>query len=140
MNGVIDYFYYKGKKYGDGTIVKFKDTSGKDVKYGKYYGVGRFFYKMETPDKQYSGHHNCTFAEEYDIAEIVVPVLYRSIQDVQICKDTDCNDMFYAWIIYIVVMIFVSITTSKIIGWVIATIVFVNYRKSKLYVKKKGGK
>lgn len=140
MNGLIDHFYHKGKKYGYGTIVKFTDDSNKDVKYGRYNGVGRFFDKMETPEVEYTGHSKCTFADVGDIEEIIVPVFYRSIPDVKICKDTECNDMFYAWVLYIVAMLFISITNSRLIGWVSATIIFINYRHSKLYMKKKGGK
>jgi hypothetical protein len=140
MSNMIDYFRYKGVRYGCGTVVKFKNKNKHDVEYGKYFGMSCLFKKMISPDKPYVGSIENTIVQSEDIEEIVVPVLYNSIEKIKKCNDTDSNDMFYAWIFYIAVMLFISIIKCQLIGWIFATIVFYNYRRGKLYEKKNGDK
>ncbi len=124
----MDYFKYNGICYYAGTIVKFKDG-----RYGKYRGYGDGFDYVVPQGEEYI-ETNCITCNGADlIEEIIKPIKFADRKFVKIRKDTESNDMFYAWIWYIVYMLFISITTDAILGWIVGTIVFVIYRHKKLY-------
>ena len=68
------------------------------------------------------------------IEEIILPI---EVENVQITlptskKDWEDNDMMWAWIIYIAVMVGSLIFKQFYIIWAIATIIFFNYRRKRL--------
>ena len=131
-----NYFEYCGKKYYEGTIVEFKNDNR--YKYGEYDGVEDLFTSMISPTEYEANGRVKLLGHNHEIKRIVKAIDSASkVEYIKAYKDTDCNDMFYAWILYIVTMLFVSITTSRIIGWIGITLYFIYYRHNKLYVSKR---
>ena len=137
------YFKYYGHKYYEGTIVEFNDTGYPKAKYGEYTGKGGLFVAMVSPTERFE-NNNCLFvfdnltSRNRKIVRIVKAIENQNkVEMVKVYNDTGCSDMFYAWIAYIVAMIFFSITYNRIIWWIIITSIFYSYRKRKLYVSKR---
>lgn len=133
----VTYFTFKGNRYKYGTIVKFveKDYRKETYQYGMYDGVDNIFVYLDGPNGKETGWYIMVNNED-EIEEIIKPVIWKKEEWVKTSKDTESEDMFYAWIIYIVVMLFMFIFNDRIIGWIVATIIFYFYRHSKLYTKK----
>lgn len=133
----VTYFTFKGNRYKYGTIVKFveKDYRKETYQYGMYDGVDNIFVYLDEPNGKETGWYIMVNNED-EIEEIIKPVIWKKEEWVKTSKDTESEDMFYAWIIYIAVMLFMFIFNDRIIGWIVATIVFYYYRHSKLYTKK----
>lgn len=133
----VTYFTFKGNRYKYGTIVKFveKDYRKETYQYGMYDGVDNIFVYLDGPNGKETGWYIMVNNED-EIEEIIKPVIWKKEEWVKTSKDTESEDMFYAWIIYIAVMLFMFIFNDRIIGWIVATIVFYFYRHSKLYTKK----
>lgn len=133
----VTYFTFKGNRYKYGTIVKFveKDYRKETYQYGMYDGVDNIFVYLDGPNGKETGWYIMVNNED-EIEEIIKPVIWKKEEWIKTSKDTESEDMFYAWIIYIVVMLFMFIFNDRIIGWIVATIIFYFYRHSKLYTKK----
>ena len=133
----VTYFTFKGNRYKYGTIVKFapKDYRKSTYQYAMYDGVDSTFVYLDGPNGKETGWYTMVNNED-EIEEIIKPVIWKKEEWVKTSKDTESEDMFYAWIIYIAVMLFMFIFNDRIIGWIAATIVFYYYRHSKLYTKK----
>ena len=130
-----NYFEYNGKKYYEGTIIEFEDK-GK-IKYGEYSGSGDVFTSMTTPDTYEANGRAGFFADGMTVQRVIKPIdSYSKIEMVKAYKDTECDHMFYAWVVYITVMIFATLLNERLIAWVCITIYFCVYRKRKLYVSK----
>ena len=128
-----DYFIFDGQKYYSGTIVKFKHSLCNRYSYGKYYGVGDFFQEHRMPGEPEQSASYIVSSKEREIESIVVPFTKQLY--VKKYKDTECSDMFYAWVAYIACMIFFTLTYDRIGWWLLCTVIFLNYRHSQLYVK-----
>lgn len=128
MSNVVNYFNYNGVNYYAGTIVKFE--SGK---FGRYRGYSDGFDIVKLKDGNYIDTNWITCSSAEKIVEIIKPITFFNRKFVKVQKDTQNDDMFYAWIWYIVYMLFISITTDAILGWIIGTICFLIYRHKKLY-------
>lgn len=134
MNGENEYFIFNGVKYYAGTIVKFNDGS-----YGRYTGRFYIFDSLELEDEKFVKvkNKNTDCKSKQSIVEVVRPIRKSDRKFIKVQKDTDNNNMFYAWIIYIVGMLFASITTQALQGWIVGTYIFYKYRRSQLYVEDK---
>ena len=66
-----DFFLFNGKKYGIGTIVKFKDGNYKDVNYGKFSGKENYFYKMDSPYVEQDQTYELIFMGVHHIEKII---------------------------------------------------------------------
>lgn len=134
---IKNYFVYNGNRYYEGTIVKFNKTPYVGANYGKYTGTAKLFTAMNSPT-EYAANGNYLFElKAEDAVQVVNPIAENQIEYVKAYKDTDSNDMFYAWVAYIAVMLFFAICNGRIFGWIAATIVFISYRHNKLYVTKR---
>ena len=134
-----NYFEYSGNRYYEGTIVEFDNTGYPQAKYGEYTGTADLFTIMKSPTERFANDTRLLFMNnEHNIVRIVNAVdSYSKVEKIKVYKDTDCNDMFYAWIAYIVAMIFATILYDRLIAWLLITVIFYFYRKSKLYVSKR---
>lgn len=133
----VTYFTFKGNRYKYGTIVKFteKDYRKETYQYGMYDGVDNIFVYLDGPNGKETGWYIMVNNED-EIEEIIKPVIWKKEEWVKTSKDTESEDMLYAWIIYIAVMLFMFFFNDRIFGWIVATIIFYFYRHSKLYTKK----
>ena len=132
----MNYFKHKGEKYYEGTIVEFEDR-GK-VKYGEYTGSGDLFTSMISPTEYEANGKVGFFADNVNIKRIVKAVnSYSKIEKVKAYRDTDCDDMFYAWVAYIAAMIFVTLFNGRVFAWACITVIFYCYRNNKLYMAKR---
>lgn len=70
----------------------------------------------------------------FAIEEIILPIEVENVQTALPTskKDWEDNDMMWAWIIYIAVMVGSLIFKQFYIIWAIATIIFFNYRRKRL--------
>lgn len=128
MNDSVNFFNYNGINYYAGTIVKFE--SGE---LGRYRGYGDGFDLIELKDGKYTDTNRITFGRSKTITKIILPITFFDRKFEKVQKDTQNDDMFYAWILYIVYMLFISITTDAILGWIVGTIIFIVYRHKRLY-------
>lgn len=135
---MTDYFTFQEKRYAKGTIVKFKDeflnkrnhTEGYD--YGYFTGCLSFLeYNLEKKRTRHTIAYSCD--SEKIIESIVHEEVYEGPIYVKVLKDTQSNDMFYAWVAYVVFMFFSLCCTGTIYGWIAASLVFWPYRHNKLY-------
>ena len=133
---LVDYFTFQGKKYAKGTIVEFTDAflqcRNYPTKYGYYNGCGLFqYYDLSTGKTSFS----CAFASESEtfVKEIITEIPYEGPKYVKTYKDTESNDMFYAWITYIFLMICCAFCHGAIYGWIALSIWFWPYRFKQLY-------
>ena len=137
-----NYFEHNGKKYYEGTIVEFNNTGYPQAKYGKYYGNADLFTLMKSPTESFANDKRLIIAnmcgnDRGQIVRVVKEVdKYSKVEKVKAYNDTDCDDMFYAWIAYIAAMVFFTLFYNRIGWWALTTVIFYNYRKSKLYVSK----
>ncbi len=133
------YFEYKGHRYYEGTIAEFDNTGYPQAKYGKYSGVDDLFIAMISPTECFCNNRRLFSANEDNRKIIRFVKMVNNPYNIEMIKaynDTDSDDMFYAWVIYIIAMIFSALTYDRIGWWIIITIIFYNYRKNKLYVSK----
>ena len=133
----VTYFTFKGNRYKYGTVVKFasKDYRKETYQYGMYDGVDNIFVYLDESNGKETGWYTMINNED-EIEEIIKPVIWKKEEWVKTSKDTESEDMLYAWIIYIAVMLFMFFFNDRIFGWIVATIIFYFYRHSKLYTKK----
>ena len=125
-----DYFIFNKIKYYAGTIVKFNDGS-----YGKYEGWGNVFSSFKLEDGEFVESKNADYRGRWPIVEIVRPIRKSDRRFIKVQKDTDNDNMFYAWIIYITGMLFACITTQPLKCWIVGTYIFYKYRRSQLYAE-----
>lgn len=137
-NKMTDYFTFQGKRYAKGTIVKFKDEFISKRNISEGYELGYFnghlaFLEYNAEKKR--THHTIAFAcdSEKIIESIVHEEVYEGPIYVKVLKDTQSDDMLYAWIAYIVFMLFSLCCTGTIYGWIAASLWFWPYRHNKLY-------
>ena len=128
MNKVIDYFKHDGICYYAGTIVEFYDGQ-----YGRYSGNGETFNIVVLENGNFIENNWIVFKSNYPIKRIIEPVTCFERKFVKVQKDTQSDDMFYAWFFYIIWMLFISITTFRVFGWIVGTLYFLIYRHGKLY-------
>lgn len=129
-----NYFVFQNKRYYAGTIVQLKHIKNNHKEYGKYEGVNDLFLEVDINGNA-GARNTATILKEEDIKNVVYCVDKPTY--VKKYKDTDCSDMFYAWVMYIVSMVFFSLTYSRIGWWILITTIFIRYRYNKLYVEVK---
>ena len=91
------------------------------------------FNKVELKDEEFITGKHTSYLDHGGIVEIIRPVRKYERKFIKVQKDTDNDDMFYAWIMYIAWMLFMSITTGAIQGWIVGTYIFYKYRRKQLY-------
>lgn len=154
LTNMAQFFIYNGKIYTQHTIIKvsqsYIDAHANDKEpIWPYY---RFMRKYILDNKVYYEFQICkadvlgewlnyatsftTYPSELKslIEDIVVPVEVENMQiDLpKAKKDWEDSDTILAWIIYIAVMIGSLIFKQFYIIWLIATIIFFNYRRKRL--------
>ena len=129
-----NYFIFQGRRYYAGTIVRIKHVKENHKEYGKYEGVNDLFLEVDITGNP-GDRKTETILKEEDIESVVHSVDKPTY--VKKYKDTDCSDMFYAWIVYIACMIFFTLTYQRVLWWILITAMFIGYRRSKLYVEQK---
>ena len=140
MNWKIEkYFVYQGKRYYEGTIVEFDSTGWENAKYGEYGGTNNLFTVIKSPTERFCNDRCKVFADsEHHIIRIVKAVERESdIEMIKAYKDTECSDMLYAWIFYIVSMIAATLLYDRVMAWILLSLWFWPYRRSKLYIPKR---
>lgn len=132
----VNYFTFNGENYYVGTIVAFKSWIDGKIYYAKYTGERDVFVEVKqrlngcyTPDVR--PYKYCL--GESHIVEIIHPVPKNKVRSVKYKKDTESNDMFYAWVYYILFMFFISFTVWAVYGWIFGSYYFWRYRHDKLY-------
>lgn len=150
------FFEFKGKCYGPGTVVKFKSCHcreiwGKERTHGKYTGCNKFYgwqnFIGGYDDKHFelgstSFNENEQSAEDI-IEKIVVPreVPYKAYKKRKYpVSDWEEPELIMWWVVYLFVM-FVSeifVWPLRLFLWAVASIVFFGCRKTFLdkYIKK----
>ena len=145
--GVIQYFEFKGVKYGIGTIAKI--PLSRDIRWiplekyiheAQFAGGGRFVF-TKFPGELYlfesSGHFSGKY-EEY--IEIIEPVYYQEPEPLKpqnIFLRTESgswdahNDVCVGLIWYIIVMIVGIIFNERLLIWIAATIYFFLWKSKK---------
>ena len=142
-----NYFIHNGKKYKSGDIVIIKELishytctfTNKKVKF-LYYENDKDLYIVEYNNniETYTGNFFSKFfcGSESDVLEKqkfqfantnVNENNKRSLTD-----ELNVDGLFIAWVWYIVIMMFAAILYDRIFIWVIASIIFFNYRNKKL--------
>lgn len=144
----VNYFTFNGENYYVGTIVVYRRWLDGTLHYARYTGERDVFEQVEEKSNcrctryvpvmyQNSGtigmHVGTCYLEEKYIVEIVHPVHKDQIRSVKYMKDTESNDMFDAWVYYILFMLLISVTTWNVYGWILGSVVFWRYRHDKLY-------
>lgn len=134
-----NYFSFNGQKYYVGTIVKLNNAAPHPYPYAKYAMYDEcsgLFVAMSSTEEPYMNGRWMMPLKEKDIEYVVKQIDRNNIEYVKEYKDTECDDMFYAWFTYIVAMFFAMFLNSRILAWILFTIIFANYRHNKLYVAK----
>ena len=133
-----NYFVFKGQKYYIGTIVELGNVAPYPFPYAKHAifdANSGLFIAMASPTEYYKGHW-CMKLTEQNIKCIVKPVGANNIEYVKAYKDTECDDMFYAWITYLAAMFFALFLNGRILALISLTVIFITYRRNKLNVPK----
>ena len=144
-NHTKNYFDFKGKRYGVGTLVKIKPggtyTSKREIE--RCNGIamfknglesGRFYFSgVIPPGTVYCGLVVCGNLED-SIEEILDPVYYEYKPTWQIAKDNYKNtpknrraDISPGTILYETAMLVGIIFNARIIIWIVATILYLRY-------------
>lgn len=134
----IDYMIIEGAKYARGTIFEFDDywQNKYGDKYGMYDGTDCFFFYHDNDLNKIGGRdwRNPFDPFENHIAKIITPILWQKADLVKAQLDTQNDNMFYAWILYIFAMLVSTIFNGQIFLWAGWTYVFYKYRKEQLYI------
>ena len=140
-----NYFVYNGKRYGPGTIFKIKnpnskcyyDTEAQAVFIGCNHDND--FYIFTVYDKTYRYHKNCFYNSLIEViggadVETASKYMPRSMQNKEYSfrKELDIDGMLIAWLWYVFIVAIGTIFYARIIIWIIASVVFFNYRSQKL--------
>ncbi len=136
MGKKVNYFTFNGENYYVGTIVVFKSWIDGKTYYAKYTGERDMFTEVKQRLNGCYTPNVCPktcYLDESDIVEIIHPVPKNKVRSVKYMKDTESNDMFYAWVYYILFMLVISVTTFAVYGWIFGSIYFWRYRHDKLY-------
>lgn len=128
----MDYFEYKGVKYGVGTTAKLKTLWG-GVYETIFIGGKRQFYSPCSS--------NSIFPKEDYIIEIVKPVYYEEAKTTSQPKDNRVRpfkgDVQIGWIWYIIIMVVGSIFNDRLLIWIGATAYFFLWKNGYLNGDKK---
>ena len=143
-NHTRNYFYYKGKCYGVGTVVKIKpETYGSGREIERCNGVAKFvggldsgylkFSGIVPPGDSYCGIAIMTNPEDR-IEKIIEPVYYEYKSTWQVALDNykktpkNCRaDIAPGTIFYIVAMVVGTIFKARVGIWILATIIYIRY-------------
>lgn len=148
------YFYYKGKTYSSGTVIKISQAycnaySYRDKPIWPYAKFDRKFVKdsleyyvfsicnidMAGQWRKYTGSFIINTIElDAVIEQIIKPLEIKNVELVipEQKMDWEDNNVLLLWAIYIAVMVGSLIFKQFYIIWVVATCVFIKYRKEML--------
>jgi hypothetical protein len=143
-NHTRNYFDYKGKRYGVGTVVKIKwEPYGSRREIERCNGIAKFvggldsgylkFSGIVPPGERYCGIAIMTNPDDR-IEEIIEPVYYEHKSNWQIAMENRKKtpperrpDIAPGTILYIAVMLVGSIFKGNWVIWIIATCVYIKY-------------
>jgi hypothetical protein len=130
-----DYFVYNGRRYNVGDLIPFMFFDGK---IGKLYRTQVEFLYYNTNTKEYFIK---VYGKEYRYTETI---FYQNICNPVAPRAPDTHNKFtfsdelnidgllIAWIWYVFIMAVAVIFYDRIAIWILASIVFFNYRNKKL--------
>ena len=136
MNNPNDYFEYNGKKYGVGTMYRYKSSITGEYVYDIYWGNnsnGKYVFGQLGSNISGSGWDPKEFQENKDIEIIEVEKTNNRISK---GKPTSYVDTSIGWIWYIIIMIVGAIFNDRFLIWIMTTIIFFLWKNGKLRGKK----
>lgn len=113
---IISHYPYTDHRYFEKAFFTYYDVENDRVWYQMYYTGRRFGVPMELFLKRFGG-----VTGDFDAGQH--PPEIKQLKDSQIPK------LFIGWAWYIVIMAFLTITTVRLGGWAITSILFFNWRK-----------
>ena len=135
------YFLRNGQKYDTGTMIRIKQFN---YVTGKLYEIDAKFISYDFENNKYELEIN-NIIKKYsknDFDRMLCGIVvennneYRSYQLVQRNKtfkdELDVDGLLFAWMWYIFIMAIATIFYERIGIWILASIIFFNYRNKKL--------
>lgn len=132
-----NYFVHNGRQYNAGDLIPFRFF---DCRVGKSYEtqVKFLYYNTETEEyivevygKEYSYKENLFYKNMYNIASPRAPAV--NVNDQHTFSDElNIDGLLISWIWYVFIMVVGVIFHDRIGIWILASVVFFNYRKRKL--------
>ena len=132
MNNPNDYFEYNGKKYGVGTMYRYKSSITGEYVYNIYWGNnsnGKYVFGRLGSNVSGSGWGPKEFQENKDIEIIEVEKTNKRISK---GKPTSYVDTSVGWIWYIIVMGLSFLFKDWYLIWFGATLTFIVWISNKL--------
>ena len=133
----VEYFLrYRGKCYGVGTMLKFKQNLCTYVGTIQSFTHNGMWLLVNTGSEYYLSR---VHSLDNTILEIIIPVYVDEPEKIVTKHRTSPpeDDIFYGWIVYIAVMIVGTIFNERFAIWVFASLVFFLWKKGFLSGGKK---
>lgn len=133
-----NYFVHNGRQYNTGELIPFRFF---DYRVGRSYDtqVKFLYYDTETKEyfievygKEYNYTENLFYRNMYNVASPRAPAANVNNNKHTFSDELNIDGLLIAWIWYVFIML-VSIVFHDRIGiWILASIIFFNYRSKKL--------
>lgn len=138
---IQNYFIYNGKKYYSGTVIKIEYYQGiKEVVFLGYRPERKEYAVSFYPDRTVWYRENDFYKELIDVTDTVNNYYVNWAQKEEerlhpkltVARELNIDGMLIAWSWYLFIML-VSVIFKDCIGiWILASVVFFNYRNKKL--------
>ena len=130
-----DYFVYNDRRYNAGDLIPFMFFDGKvgrsyrtQVKF-LYYNTDTKEYFIEVYGQEYNYTENMFYR---NICNPVVHSTHNVKSKFTFSDELNIDSLLMAWIWYVFIMVVATIFYDRIAIWILASIVFFNYRNKKL--------
>lgn len=114
-----DSLFFRNKHYAKGTVAK--------IRYCNQIFIATYKGKMNATYSFILDNGKEVWIKYKDIISIEVYKPYTPVKET--LKDIDINRLVVGWIWYILIMLTLTIFNGRIVGWIVASIIFFRWRK-----------